>query len=210
MYVDYAYQSENQDEAVLLDLMKTNNFNQADLAENRLGRMSTNQMIRLTIKAMLPIVMLGVPLLGLILMCVFAGEVFPYIMTKVRLMMAMGKYLVAFGGAIVFGLIALVINFILHSERLVMFLADLAAGKSASESGRLHTSMGEDIQDGIDQILRRKTITYNYVLKGQSYQVSESGFDALRDHSGSMFRIYFTPKSRFILSIEPATPEQTT
>ena len=106
MYVDYAYQCENQDEAVLLELMKTNNFNQADLAENRLGRMSTNQMIRLMIKAMLPIVMLGVPLLGLILMCVFAGEVFPYIMTKVRLMMAMGKYLVAFGGAIVFGLIA--------------------------------------------------------------------------------------------------------
>ncbi len=204
MYVDYAYQCENQDEEILLDLMRTNRFNQADLAENRLGKMSTNQMIRLTIKAVVPIILLGLPLAGLIVMCVFAAEIFPYVMTKVRLMLAMGKYLVAFGGAIVFGLIALVINFILHSERFVMFLSDLAAGQAGSDNGRLHTSMGEEIQDGIDQILRRKTVVHSYVLKGQSYRVSEAGYDALRDHSGSMFRIYFTPKSRFILSIEPS------
>jgi hypothetical protein len=202
-YLEYGYQSENQDEVILKDLMRTNGFNEADLKENRCGRMSSVQMMRLSAKAILPIIGLGVPLVGLVVMAFLAYEFYPMIMAKVRLMITMGKYIVVFFGALVFGAIALVINFILHSERLVMFLGDLASGKVASEVGRLHTSKGEEIQDGIDTILRRTTVTYNYVIKGQFYQVNERAFEALRDSSGTVFRVYFTPKSHFLLSIEP-------
>ncbi|MBY0505555.1 MAG: hypothetical protein K2X03_16700 [Bryobacteraceae bacterium] len=206
-YVEYGYQAEDQDQVARRDLMRTCSFTEADLVENRQGRMSSAQLVRVSAKAVWPILALGVPLVGLVLMAVFAGTVFPYIITKVRLMMTMGKYVVAFGGALVFGLIALVINFVLHSERLLLYLADLASGKVLSDSGRLHATKGEEIQDGIDQILRRKTLTYNFVVKGQTYQVSEAAYDALLDQAGSVFRVYFTPKSRFLLSIEPFRQE---
>lgn len=206
-YLEYGYQAQDQDLEVRQDLMRTNRFTEADLTENRLGRMSNAQMVVISAKAVLPILALGGPLVGLAAMSFVAVEFFPYIITKVRLMLAMGKYVVAFGGAIVFGLIALLINFILHVERLVTYLSDLAAGKVQSECGRLHTSKGEKIQDGIDQIVRRKTETFSYVIKGESYQVSEAAYDALVDHSGSFFRVYFTPKSRFLLSIEPFQAE---
>ena len=65
-YLEYGYQSENQDEVVLKDLMRTNGFDEADLKENRSGRMSSRQMLRLSAKAIMPIIGLGVPLVGLV------------------------------------------------------------------------------------------------------------------------------------------------
>src|SRR5262245_18820113 len=94
-YLEFGYQGENQDEVVLGQLMRTNRFDAADLQENRQGRISSPQMLRLTAKAVFPILLLGVPLVGLIVMAFAAYEFAPMIMAKVRLMLTMGKYLVA-------------------------------------------------------------------------------------------------------------------
>ena len=61
--------------------------------------------------------------------------------------------------------------------------------------------------DKLDTILRRKTETFNYVIKGHSYQVSEAAYDGMIDHAGNIFTVYFAPKSRFLLSIEPSRSE---
>jgi hypothetical protein len=169
--------------------------------------MSSAQMRRLTFRAVVPILTLAVPLAGLIAMAFAAHMFYPLIASRVRLMLAFGNYVVAFAGAMVFGFIALVINLILHSERLLLSVIDLASGKVAGETGRLLTSKSEEIQDGIDQILRRKTLTHSFVMRGHFYQVDESAYDALIDYPGTFFRIYYTPRSRFLLAAEPAVPD---
>ncbi len=207
MYVEYGYQAENQDEVALNDLMRTNSFSEADLKENRAGRISSPQLMRLCLKAVVPFLAMGVPLLGLVVMIVMFAQIAPFLTAKLSFLLKFGQYVTAFLGAIVFGLIALLINFILHSERLLLLVLDMAAGKAGSEAGRLNTSKAEEIEDGINTVLRNKTTTLNYVVKGQNYQVSEAAYDAMVDSSGSIFRVYFTPKSRYLLSIEPARPE---
>ncbi len=207
MYLEYTYDTSNPDEELLVTLMKTNHFTESDLQQNRAGRMSSAQMVRMTAKAIGPLLALALPLAGLVALVLTSATVYPYLMTKVRLLLAMSKYVVGFASAIFFGFIALVINFLMHSERVILFVIDLAQGQAATEVGRLTTSKAEEVQDGIDQVLNRKTTTLNYVLKGNYYQVSEEAYDAMLDHSGSLVRIYFTPRSRLLLAAEPARGE---
>lgn len=45
--------------------------------------------------------------------------------------------------------------------------------------------------------------SYWYVIGDDSFAVTRQGFEALHPFSGSTCKVYLTPRSRFLLSLEP-------
>lgn len=203
-YVEYGFEAEDQDVVVLRELKSAMHFSDRDLSCNRQGEMSSLQMLKVLAKAILPVLGLLIPFMGLIAMGAFAATLFPFLAGKARLLMMMGDYLLGFLAALLFGLIALIINFFCYSGRLLLYLWDLSQGKVRSDVGRLYVSKSEEVEDGVGYVLRTKTETYSCTIRSESYQISPEAHEALMEYAGSLFRVYYTPKSRFLLALEPA------
>jgi hypothetical protein len=211
MYVDYGYNAhDNEDKALDAALAKFVGFNPADLANNRAGRISTKQMLALTYKGIVPLLGLIIPLLGLM---VLAGTFYlfgPWIMHRVFLLIKVGGYLMMGLGALLLGVLALLANAVIASRRLLLLTVDLAMGKSAQAVGKVTVSHSDDIEDGIDQILRKRTLMYYFVQSGRSFQVPKEAYDELRAIGGAgYFTLHFTPRSHFLLALEPYCGGQT-
>jgi hypothetical protein len=163
-----------------------------DLKNNRAGRISTKQMLVLVYKGVAPLVGLMIPLLGVMLM---AGTVMlaePWLST-----------IYWFLGALVFGALAVLANGVILKRRLLLLAVDLMLGRTAQVEGRVTASRAEEMEDGINQIMRKQTLTYYFVQGGRSLQVPEGAYEELYSVGGvGHFRLHFTPYSQFLLSME--------
>jgi len=208
MYVDYGHDYYETDEKEFLrSLSKVNGFQEADLVENRQGRISGRQKVRLVFTALAPFVGMVATLIGLIGLAIACWLLGPMIMSKFRLALALSKYLVLGIGALFFGVIAFLIKFLLASGRVVSLIGDLATGAAAHATGRVTTSKSENVEDGVDQLTNHKTESFSYVVKGDYYEVSEEAHELMLQRSGSTFRVYFTPRSKYLLALEPAVAD---
>ena len=127
--------------------------------------------------------------------------------------------------ALFFGLLAFVIKFLLASGLVWNLLRDLSEGSATSVTGRLTTSHSEDVAEinaAFSDALRfsneegpivlrdyptnegnaTPAKTYCFVVKGEYFAVSQDAFDAMRDRDGRPYRVYLTPRSRYLLSLE--------
>jgi hypothetical protein len=205
MYVDYGYNAhDNEDKALEAAIAKSLGFNPADLNDNRAGRISSKQMLALTYKGIVPLLGLIIPFLGVIAAAVAVALFGPWIMTKVMFLLKFSKYLFMGLGVVVFGLLAILANGVIASRRLLSLVLDLAAGKSAEVAGRVTVSHSDDIEDGINQVLRKRTLMYYFVQGERTFQVPKAAYDEVYNVGGAgHFRLHFTPRSQFLLSVEP-------
>ena len=97
--------------------------------------------------------------------------------------------------ALFFGLIAFIIKLIFASGRTLQFLLDLMEGKVTSVTGRMHMSKNEQIEDGLDTLTKQKTETYNRLVNGEYFEIEAEGFDALRDRSGGIYKVWLGYKN---------------
>lgn len=210
MYVEYGYNTqENQDNEVRKALQKANRFSAADLAENIQGRISSAQMITLFAKGFLPLLGLIVPLLGIVALGLALYIMPTWILLKVSFLKIFGKYVFMGLSAIGCGILAILAKAIMASRRLTGLIADVAAGKSANTVGRVSVSRSDDVEDGINQMFNKRTMVYFYVIKDQYFEVSQQAHDELHNLGGAgWYSIHHTPRSKFLLSIEPATAAQ--
>ena len=113
MYVDYQHNDLAGDEAsIRKTLAEAVRFNDADLAMNKTGKLSTRQMIRLSVRVLGPFVGLVSAAVGLVTLGIALWVAGPEIMTHMRLAYALGKYLLLGVGALFFGLIAFIMKLI--------------------------------------------------------------------------------------------------
>jgi hypothetical protein len=220
---------EDDDESFREQIASVCRFKEADLGENRNGRLSTRQMLRLLLVSAAPYFAMLIALTGLIVLTVGLYYFGPPIAARVRLLYFFGKYLIVGIGALFFGALAFFIKFLLASGRMFNLVRDLAEGKVTSVVGRLTTSQNEEVEDGIPSFVQAvsqmsaskrsllshdaapvrskmimSTKSYAYVVSGEYFAVSYEAWDAMRERDGRPYRVYVTPRSRFLVSMEYA------
>ena len=80
---------------------------------------------------------------------------------------------------------------------------DLRDGQAAALEGRVSTSSDTEANHGVDQLYEEQSNRCWYAIGDVYLPVSEHAHKALRPYSGSSCRVFMTPRSRFLLSIEP-------
>ena len=80
-------------------------------------------------------------------------------------------------------------------------MVDLNAGKAACIEGRGSPSREDEGGLGMARLYGEKHTNHWYVVKNEYFEVDEEAHTALP--SGMQFRLYHTPKSKLLLSIEP-------
>lgn len=163
-------------------------------------------MLVLFSRGIVPLLSVIIPLLGVIGLAVALYIFGPMIAHRLLFLLKFGKYLMLALGSVGLGLLAVLAKSVIESRRMIFLLGDIAMGKAEQAVGRVSVSRSDDVEDGLDQILRRRTQMYYFVLGEKSFRVSQEAYDELYDTGGrGWFRVYFTPRSHFLLSIEPAS-----
>ena len=205
MYVDFNHNDLANDETSSQKVLaEAVGFDDADLELNKAGKLSTPQATRLSLHVLGPFVGLVSTAIGLVSLGVALYVAGPAVIENSRLVLAVGKYLMLGIGALFFGLLAFVVKLIVSSGRVFLFMGDLMEGTVASVSGRMNTSKSEVIEDGLSTITRQKTSTLSCVIKGEYFGVNEETHAILLDRSGSQYCAYVTPRSRYMVAIEPS------
>ncbi|MBI4904665.1 MAG: hypothetical protein HY820_13575 [Acidobacteria bacterium] len=200
-YIEYVTGDyEGQDP--LVDLARANGFTMQDLEENRRGRISDKQMGMLFSRALEPVKYPGMALLGWLTCCFIVKTLIPgFVLLIISILGAKGIG-VMFGAVTLICLGALLIAMLKSSRYLVLLVQDLANGKSAFLDGRVSLSNEDTRGLGMDHFHGQSRRHYAYVIQNEHFTVDEAAANALP--TGGRFRLYHTPKSKLMLSIEPA------
>jgi ABC-type multidrug transport system fused ATPase/permease subunit len=210
---------EQEEAAFREQLARVCRFSESDLAENRLGRLTSRQKASLALRIIRPLSKLMLSLIAIAFLAVAIHYFDPF--TQIASLMFAGAVGLC---ALFFGFVAFLIKFLLASGRIWNLVRDLSESKVTSISGRLTTSQSEEateLEAALSETLRTsvedrivlrdyplnegalpKAETHCFVVKGQYFEVPKEAFDAMRDRDGRPYRIYLTPRSRYLLSLE--------
>lgn len=208
MYSNYEYTGSAQDDhaAFLKQIGKAAGFCERDLIENRGGQLTGSQMMRVFFSALLPFVGMAMAAVGLLALAIGFLTGSTFLVAKLSLVVKFGNLFAVLLSALFFGVIAFIVKFLLASGRMLSLFLDLMQGKVAPVSGRMTTSRSDDIEDGVDTILKRKTEKFSLVIRNEYFEVSPEAHSVMAEKSGQNFCFYVTPRSRFLVSIESAGP----
>jgi hypothetical protein len=184
----------------LPDLARANGFTMADLEQNRNGKISDAQWMRLLARALQPIRYTGGALLGWLLVCYIIKTFVPHIVLTTVAMLGRNVFFV-FGGVTLACVGAFLLSVLKSAGTMALLLVDLKAGKAACVEGRVSPSREDEQGLGMETFYGEKHTKCWYVVKDEYFEVDQEAHDALR--SGLNFRLYHTPKSKLLLSIEP-------
>lgn len=202
MYVDFHHNDLGQDAAAAQKALAEGiGFNDADLALNKTGKLSAPQISRLARQVLVPFGGLVITAVGLVSGGIALLTAEPA--TRTKLLMGLGKYMMIGIGAAFFGLLGFIVKLMLSSSRVFQFIRDMTDGKVACITGRMHASKAEGMEEG----LKKSKAAFNCVVKGEYYEIEEEAYEALFERSGSNFTVYVTPRSRYLVAIEPAVAD---
>lgn len=198
-YIEFVTSDQTQKDP-LPDLARTNGFSKLDLEENRRGRISGTQFTGLFLQALGPLRYSGMALLGWLLFCFVINTVVPGIVLLIISILTAKFLTVIFFGITLLCIASVVVSFFKSGHRMMLLFQDLMAGKADCLEGRVSVSRKEEKGLGMDRLHGEKLMKCWYVIKDEYFEVSESAAEALPE---GQFRLYFTPKSKLLLSIEP-------
>jgi len=199
-YIEYVT-AEPESENPLEDLARTNHFTMADLEQNRQGRISDSQWFHLLVRALQPVRYTGGALLGWLLCCFVVKTFVPWIVLEIITMLGAKGIGVLFGAVTLACVGAFLLSVIKSSHTMALLLVDLKAGKSACLEGRVSPSSEDERGLGMARLYGENQTNYWYVAKNEYFAVDQEAHAALPH--GRLFRLYHTPKSKLLLSIEP-------
>jgi hypothetical protein len=174
-------------------------FNFPDLAKNREGELAKHQFHRLLWEALSPLLRTLAGCAGLfaayLLLAKFIGQGGWVKVLEISLLLALS------GGVV------------RTCYTVAMFLGDLIRGKVWMVEGRLEPSWLVDGKKAVNQYeTGSRTITkYRFAVADEHFEVPESAFRILADNFEAglpTVRVYFTPSSKRILSIEAVSVEE--
>lgn len=165
-------------------LAQTNKFRVEDLPENRRGLLTGAQKFRLLRRMLKPVLIFA--LIGLIFVALFiALAVVDENGYYLRAVLSQSGWRILL---IVVMVAALTIAFLWRSSELIL---DLRDGRVASAEGHVTKTMSFYDKGG----------AMFYGLGGMKFAVSNQAYNALIE--GTTYRIFYTPRSKFLVSIEP-------
>ena len=203
-YIEYVT-VDHASEDPMPELARSNGFTEEDLAQNRAGKISDKQMGKLFGRALRPVKYPLTALIAWLLACVIVRTVVPGIILAIIAMVG-GKAMTAIFGAITLGCVAAAFIAMLQSGRLTaLLIQDLKAGTASFMDGRLNISREEDDGLGLDQFHDRKHRRNHYVMNNEYFEVDEEAVALLHNQKPlGRFRLYFAPRSKLLLSLEPS------
>ena len=109
---------------------------------------------------------------------------------------------VVFVGGVTFACAgAFLLSVVKSARTMALLIADLSAGKAACIEGRASPSREDEGGLGLARLYGETNTNYWYVVKSEYFDVDQEAHAALTDDM--QVRLYYTPKSRLLLSIEP-------
>ena len=185
-------------------LGKVNSFTAADLEANRTGVISRRQWRVLFRRALRPLWTSTRVFAGLIATIYVLDTVFPFI----------GRFILAkkIGlsiGTVAGGAAVSLIAGILETTRLTVHVArDVLAGVVTYRQGRIAPSSEERPAEGMGRLYGQKETAYHYVIRDEYFEVDLDSHKVLDQHFEGylpLVTVYFAPRSRLMLSVEPIT-----
>jgi len=188
--------------AFRLALAAANGFDEGDLKENRSGRIARGQYGRLLLEAFRPAVFSGVVLLGWFVFLFFRDLLLPDVVLSL-VKRAWPFFMVitaATVGAFLLGLA--------RSTRLgAQVLLDLKDGEVETVSGKVSTYRCSSAEYGVSALFASKAEHHFYWIGDLKLEVSPSGYELLVKRYDQQYcppmRVYYSPRSRLLLSAEP-------
>jgi hypothetical protein len=196
-YVTTAHDVENP----LPELARTNHFTMADLEQNRQGKISDAQWMRLLLRALQPVRYTGGALLGWLLCCWVVKTVVPAFILMILAWLGMKGAGILFGAVTLACAGAFLVSVLKSARTTALLLVDLKLGKAACIEGRVLPSREDERGLGMARLHGEKHTHHWYVAKNEYFEVDEAAHAALPE--GMQFSLYHTPKSKLLLSIEP-------
>jgi len=199
-YIEYVV-SDYGSEDPLPELARANHFTMDDLEQNRKGRISDKQMGRLFFMALYPIRYPAMALLGWLTFCFIVRTLVPSFVLMIAALFGMKSIGVVFGVITLACVGSLFVALLRGSRNVFLLVQDLSAGAASHLDGRVTVSREESNGLGMDRFRDEKRMQCWYVVQNQYFEVEEAAAEALPHNS--KLRLYFTPKSKLLLSIEP-------
>jgi hypothetical protein len=184
------------------DLARGNGFTHAELETNRRGRIADRQFFRLMWRAIEPFRYALMALAGWLLLLVCAKTILPAWATRFIMQSSRFEMMASVAVITTACLGTLIVSSLKGIRRALLLLIDIARGKAAFVEGRVYLSREQKRGLGLHRVHGEDRHEFHYVLKNEYFPVTERGGGALVD--GMRYRLYCTPLSRLMLSIEPA------
>lgn len=192
---------------VLAELAKANRFTLQELEQNRAGKIADSQMMKLAAQALKPLYTSAITFAGWLLFLFVIWEFVPGFIMRIAAIFLGKSMAVTFGTAllITLGCIgSLAVGFLKTGGRTIGLISDLSKGQVATLEGRAWSSRGKEESHGMAKLHGEEEEHYHYVIKDQYFEVrSLYAFEALAPRE--QYRLYYAPKSKLLLSIEPLT-----
>ena len=199
-YIEYVTTS-NEFESSLDDLARANGFTYNDLVANRNGEISSAQWGRLVLQALQPIRYTGGALAGWLICCFVVSTLVPSIALMIAGLFGLKSIGVLFGAITFTCAIAFVVSIMKSGRSAALLIADLREGRAACIEGRVSPSREDEKGLGMARLYGQKHTNTWYAIKDEYFAVDEDAHIAIRE--GGQFRLYHTPRSKLLLSIEP-------
>lgn len=199
-YIEYVT-SEDYGKDTLTELARTNQFTLKDLEQNRSGRISDGQWVRLLSRAMAPVKYSGIALLGWLLACFVVKTLVPDVLAPILSLIGLKSIGLLLGGVTLVTLGAFLLSLLRSAGKMGMLLLDLTKGAAACAEGRVFKCQDEEEGLGMARFHGEKQAKHFYILKDEYFPVDEAAYSVLPE--GRQFKLYVAPRSRLMLSIEP-------
>jgi hypothetical protein len=194
-------------EDLLSELAKANRFTLDELAQNRTGMIATSPMWSLAGQAFKPLYTSAITFGGWLLFLMVIWVFVPGILLRI-IAMFMGQSMTMLYGTVILitlGCVgSLALGFLKTGRRTMLLIGDLSQGRAEVKQGRVWASRGKTTSHGMAKLHREEQEQFHYVLNDQYFEVRGLyAFEALAPRN--LYRLYYAPKSKLLLSIEPAT-----
>jgi hypothetical protein len=189
------------------DLARACQYRLADVEANSHGFMSSPQFLRLFWQATKPLRHAVVTLAAWSTLLIVTGSIFHTFLLQMLIFQSYAFEAVAVSISL---LVAVIVAFLNTTSRTWALLKDLVSGEVTSVEGRLDASWQEEVGEGIKRIRQQTVETFLFSVRQESFEVQPQAYQVLK-HRYENFRpnvrVYFTPRSRQLLSIETLRPD---
>jgi hypothetical protein len=195
-----------------------NRFTDEELAVNRENRIAKTQVPLLLGRALRPLAKASWVLLGslLLLVVMYVFLMFSNALVPRSLLDSVPRSFLAleamklsgygvFTAVILVALAVVALPGALFNSICTLFslALDFAAGRALCIEGRTTTSWTNEDGSVMEVLNGERAEHYEYVVQNQYISVTQEGYQALREWSGSACKVYVTPRSKLLLSLEP-------
>ncbi|MGA3027753.1 MAG: hypothetical protein ABSF98_23595 [Bryobacteraceae bacterium] len=183
----------------LPEFARTTGFTMPDLEENRKGRISNPQMVRLLGRALRPVRYTASATIVWLVIVYAIRTWFPGIVSWIAKLcgVPVGSVLsivtICCAGAVALSILR-------SAHTIGLLIIDLAAGQATFKDGRVVVSREEENGLAMAGLWGEKRMKCFFVMAGEYFEVGQEACEAPPE---GRCRLYHTPKSKMMLAIEP-------